>query len=47
MVLLSQIDKVLDEIDWFMAKIKADKAKTALESQEGCETSRHRYSVNP
>ncbi|CAB3981776.1 Fanconi anemia group I -like [Paramuricea clavata] len=34
MVLLSQIDKVLDEIDWFMAKIKADKAKTALESQE-------------
>ena len=34
MVLLGQIDKVLDEIDWFMAKMKADKANSGLESQE-------------
>lgn len=30
---MSQIDKALDEIDWFMAKIKADKTKTTSENQ--------------
>jgi hypothetical protein len=35
MALLSQIDKVLDETDWYMAKIKADKANSALENL-GC-----------
>ncbi|XP_028390855.1 Fanconi anemia group I protein-like isoform X2 [Dendronephthya gigantea] len=34
MVLLSQTDKVLDEIDWFLAKIKADNTKTSLQNEE-------------